>query len=69
MAMPDARKANEVCKRLHEALCAVELGLQPPVVAAIFTADGALVDQVVPPLLSTAQAERLCKILEKEAQR
>ncbi|MFK0292486.1 hypothetical protein ACIQU6_18685 [Streptomyces sp. NPDC090442] len=69
MAVTDARTANEVCKRLHEALRTVELDLQPPVVATIFTADGVLVDQVVPPLLSTAQAETLCKILEKEAQR
>ncbi|WP_411121458.1 hypothetical protein [Streptomyces sp. x-19] len=58
------RTADELCKRLNDALRAAGFDVEPALVATLSTRGGALVDKVAPPLFDERQTERLCRIVE-----
>ncbi|MFE7611186.1 hypothetical protein [Streptomyces celluloflavus] len=46
-----AQSIEELCKRLHDALKAAGILVDPPLIAAISTHNGALVDKIAPPTI------------------
>ena len=65
---PARLTVEELCKRLHDALKAAGILVDPPLIATISTRSGELVDVVAPPLFDLEQTELLCEIVEEGQQ-